>query len=168
MILSARTPAGTVDVDRVMSELSIMTTLAIVVNNVFCTPKECLVPLVLGQLELQKRLVSETHRGFRPITPQHRGSQTPAVESSTEIQCDKKEWEHYNWQLLHFSETIRKPVGDMVESSDSDGSKSSSSSSSTSSDSYTQEVEPSKRLSEIPGRMVFASFDTALRHTTGG
>ena len=29
---------------------------------------------VLGQLELQKRLVSETHRGFRPITPHTGGA----------------------------------------------------------------------------------------------
>ena len=44
VILSARTLAGTVDVDRVMSELSMTTTRAMIVNNVFCTPKECLVP----------------------------------------------------------------------------------------------------------------------------
>ena len=42
--LSARTLAVTADVDRVMSESSMMTTRAMIVNNDFCTPKECLVP----------------------------------------------------------------------------------------------------------------------------
>ena len=64
---------------------------------------------VLGQLELQRRLVSEIHRGFRPITPQHRGSQTPAVEPSTEIERYRKDWESYTWRLLHFSETTPNP-----------------------------------------------------------
>ena len=44
VILSARTLAVTADVDRVMSESSMMTTRAMIVNNDFCTPKERLVP----------------------------------------------------------------------------------------------------------------------------
>ena len=43
-ILSARTLADTADVDRVMSELSMMIIRAMIVSNDFCTPKECLVP----------------------------------------------------------------------------------------------------------------------------
>ena len=36
---------------------------------------------VNGQLELQRRLITQVVSGWRPITPQHRGAQMPASET---------------------------------------------------------------------------------------
>lgn len=55
-----------------------------------------------GQLEFHKRLVDQVKQGWRPITPQHRGSQAPCKEPNVEVAFFKKSPPPYVWKIVHF------------------------------------------------------------------
>ena len=82
-----------------------------------------------GQLEFHKRLVDQVKQGWRPITPQHRGSQAPCKEPNVEVEFFKKSPPLYVWKIVHFySNTLQMFLPDAAPESHADANSSSASS----------------------------------------
>ena len=93
-----------------------------------------------GQLALQATLVLQVRKGYRFVTPLHRGSQTPSVEPAVTLEGYRKEYPEFRWSFFNFNHSQRDPFVQgfaasvskepLEVGSDSDSSSSSASSSS--------------------------------------
>ena len=126
---------------------------------------------VNGQLELQRRLITQVVSGWRPITPQHRGAQMPASEPEVVMERFRKDLGEIQLSVLHWNISGSHVTVPQVESSSASDSAGSSSTSSSSASS-TAVQPPAQKLSEHliaigVHRLVHHAMIACTTNTTG-
>ena len=62
-----------------------------------------------GQLALQATLLLQVRKGYRFVTPLHRGSQTPLVEPAVTLEGYRKEYPEFHWSFFNFNQAQKDP-----------------------------------------------------------
>ena len=62
-----------------------------------------------GQLALQATLILQVRKGYRFVTPLHRGSQTPLVEPAVTLEGYRKEYPEFHWSFFNLNQAQKDP-----------------------------------------------------------
>ena len=108
---------------------------------------------VFLQFQLQRILIDAIQQGFRPQMPQRRGSQSPLVEPSVDLELYSKPWQHPTWKTFNFARkasTSTDPIATIeLDISEGESNSSSDSSAGSSSDSEGEAEESSAKTMQL-------------------